>query len=94
MAILAFALPGSVVLLVLLGAYETRRRRSRPGRTLSETYVNEITALFYGTKRRELDQRDSWSMMREDDAQGAPPEMGVDLDRGVAVLRPDDDPGR
>jgi hypothetical protein len=91
---LGFAIPGSVLLLMVGGMYETRRRRNRPGRTLSETYVNEITALFYGTKRRELEQRDSWSMMREDEAQGAPPETGVDLDRGVAVLRPDDDPGR
>jgi uncharacterized protein DUF6191 len=88
-AILAFALPGGVLLLVLVGAYETHRRRTHPGRTLSETYVNEITALFYGTKRNELKQRDSWSMMREDEAQGAPPATGVDLDRGVVVLRPD-----
>lgn len=94
MAILAFSIPGSVVVLVLVGLFETRRRRNHPGQTLSETYVNEFTALFYGTKRMELNHRDSVSMMRDDDAQGAPPDMGVDLDRGVAVLRPDDDPGR
>jgi hypothetical protein len=57
---------------------------------LSATYVNELTAMFYGTKRMALDHRDSMSLMRQEDAQGAPPRLGVDLDRGVVVLRPDD----
>jgi hypothetical protein len=76
-----------VLLLVAVGACETlpRRRRRRTGPRLSATYVNEITAMFYGTKRTELDYRDSWSMMRDEDAEGAPP-LGVDLDRGTVVL--------
>jgi len=50
------------------GAYETlpRKRRQRTGPRLSATYVNEITAMFYGTKRTELDYRESWSMMRDE----------------------------
>lgn len=89
---LGFAIPGPVLLLLAVGAYELRaqRRRKRQGTPLSATYVNEITALFYGSKRIELDHRDSMSMMREEDAQGAPPWLDVDLDRGVVVLRPDD----
>jgi hypothetical protein len=59
-------------------------------RELSTTYVNELTAVFYGTKRIELEHRDSWSILREDDAQGAPPTVGVDLDRGTVTLPPDD----
>lgn len=88
MAWLAFSIPGAVLVLLVVGLYETRRRRSRPGPTLSATYVNEITALFYGSKRTELDHRDSWSMMREDDSEGAPP-LGIDLNSGTAMLRPD-----
>ena len=90
MAWLAFSIPGSVLLLMVVGWYETRRRKRRGtrGPMLSETYVNEFTALFYGTKRTELDHRDSWSMMRDEDAEGAPP-ADVDLDRGTAVLRRD-----
>jgi hypothetical protein len=89
---LGLAVPGGVLLLVAVGAYELRPRkqRKRPGTPLSATYVNEFTALFYGTKRMELDHRDSMSLMREEDAEGAPPGLGVDLDRGVVVLRPDD----
>jgi hypothetical protein len=87
---LGLAIPGGVLLLMAMGAYESRKRRKRPGTPLSATYVNELTAVFYGTKRMELDHRDSMSMMREEDAQGAPPGLGVDLDRGVVVLRPDD----
>jgi hypothetical protein len=85
---LAFGVPGMVLLLLALGAYELRpsRRRRRAGTPLSATYVNEVTALFYGSKRVELDHRDSWSMLREDDAQGAPPGLGVDLDNHTVIL--------
>ncbi|HWC78484.1 MAG TPA: DUF6191 domain-containing protein [Pseudonocardiaceae bacterium] len=87
---LSFSIPGGVLLLVTLGAIEIlRRRRKRTGPMLSETYVNEFTAIFYGSKRTELDHRDSFSMMREEDAEGAPP-LGVDLDRGVVTLGPEE----
>ena len=67
-----------------------REAAKRTGKRLSATYVDEYTAIFYGTKRMELNHRDSVEMLREEDAQGAPPRLGVDLDRGVVVLRPDD----
>jgi hypothetical protein len=90
--VLTWGVPGGTLLLVAGGMYEMRRqqRRKRTGTPVSATYVNEFTAMFYGTKRVELDHRDSMSMMREQDAEGAPPRMGVDLDRGIVVLRPDD----
>ncbi|SDI61336.1 hypothetical protein SAMN05192558_106283 [Actinokineospora alba] len=83
-----WVIPIPVLLLVAVGVYELRaqRWRKRPGTPISATYVNEFTAIFYGTKRTELDHRDSMSLMREDDAQGAPPGLGVDLDRGIVVL--------
>src|SRR5207248_1362876 len=93
---LSLGIPGGVLLLVAVGAAETllRRRRRQTGTPLTETYVNEFTAMFYGTKRVELDHRDSWSMMRDEDAEGAPSTMGVDLDRGIVTLRPDGDTRR
>ncbi|TNC29063.1 DUF6191 domain-containing protein [Amycolatopsis alkalitolerans] len=87
-----WSLPGGVLLLVATAVYETLRHRHRRKRKtpLATTYVNEFTAMFYGTKRMELDHRESMSMMRDEDAQGAPPDHGVDLNRGVARLnRPD-----
>jgi hypothetical protein len=89
---LSFSIPGMVLLLMAVAAFELapRKRRRRSGTPVSATYVNEVTALFYGSKRMELDHRDSQSLMREEDAQGAPPTMGVDLGRGVVHLRPDD----
>ncbi|HWE91015.1 MAG TPA: DUF6191 domain-containing protein [Pseudonocardiaceae bacterium] len=86
---LAFSLPAGVLLLVIVGAYETKRRRRRPGPTLSATYLDEVTAVLYGTKRQELDHRNSWSMLRAEDAQGAPPRLGVDLEHGIVRLPPD-----
>ncbi|WP_222718873.1 DUF6191 domain-containing protein [Actinokineospora xionganensis] len=79
-----WVIPIPVLLLVAYGVYELRTKKRAP---VSATYVNEFTAIFYGTKRMELDHRDSMSLMREDDAQGAPPGLGVDLDRGVVVLQ-------
>jgi len=92
MAWLSFSIPGAVLLLMAVAAFELapRKRRKRSGTPVSATYINEVTALFYGSKRMELDHRDSQSLMRDEDAQGAPPKMGVDLERGVVVMRPED----
>ena len=91
-AVLLWSIPAGTLLVVAVGGYELlrERRRRRTGTRLSATYINEFTAMFYGTKRMELDHRDSVSMLREEYAQGAPPQLGVDLDRGIVVLRPDD----
>ncbi|HVV20027.1 MAG TPA: DUF6191 domain-containing protein [Pseudonocardiaceae bacterium] len=90
--ILAFAIPGGVVLMVATGVFELvrQKRRRRSGAPITATYIDEYTAMFYGTKRIELDHRDSMSMMRDEEAEGAPPTMSIDLDRGIVVLRPDD----
>jgi Family of unknown function (DUF6191) len=89
--VLSLSIPGVVVLMVAVGVYELvrQRRRKRVGTPVTATYLNEFTAMFYGTKRVELDNRDSTSMLREEDAQGAPPWLDVDLDRGIVVLRPE-----
>ncbi|HEX4725346.1 MAG TPA: DUF6191 domain-containing protein [Pseudonocardiaceae bacterium] len=91
MAWLSFTIPGGVLLLMAVAAFELapRRRKKRAGAPVSATYVNEVTAMFYGSKRMELDHRDSQSLMREDDAEGAPPHMGVDLDGGIVRIRDD-----
>ncbi|HEV3356188.1 MAG TPA: DUF6191 domain-containing protein [Pseudonocardiaceae bacterium] len=88
-ALLAFGLP--IVALIWLGWLIVRHTTGKRGKqTFSEITVNEYTALFYGTKRRELDHRDSWSMMREDDEAAAPPGgPAVDLDSGTMTIRPD-----
>ncbi|CCH28419.1 DUF6191 domain-containing protein [Actinosynnema sp. NPDC047251] len=88
--VLTWGVPGGVLSVVAIGVYDVvrQRRRRRTGRTLSATYLDEVTAMFYGTKRVQLDHQESMSLMREEDAQGAPPRTGVDLDRGIVVLRP------
>jgi hypothetical protein len=88
---LGLGIPGAVLLLIAIGTWELRpkRQKKRAGTPLSATYVNELTALFYGTKRVELDHRDSISMMRDEDPQAAPPNQDIDLDKGTVTLRPD-----
>ncbi|KAA0021415.1 DUF6191 domain-containing protein [Antrihabitans cavernicola] len=84
---LGLSLPLGVLVLLAVGGFELRRkRRSQLRSTLSATYVDELTALFYGSKRMELDHRDSTSMLRDDDSDGAPRQMDIDLDRGTAAL--------
>jgi hypothetical protein len=87
MTALALIGPAAVLLLVIVGAYELLRqkRRKKVGTPLAATYVNEVTAMFYGTKRMELDHRDSVSMMRDEEAQGGPP-ADLDLDSGTVTL--------
>jgi hypothetical protein len=86
---LMLGIPAGVLIMVAVGAAEAliRGRRGKSGTPFTATYVDELTAVFYGTKRMELEHRKSTAMMRHEDAQGAPPRVGVDLDRGVVVVR-------
>ncbi|WP_020657305.1 DUF6191 domain-containing protein [Amycolatopsis benzoatilytica] len=93
---IGLALPGATILLLIVGGWELRRKNkpSRLKARLSSTYLDEVTAFLYGTKRNELEHRDSVEMTLEEQAQGAPPLGRVDLDRGVVVVRPGASPGR
>ncbi|MGK8487927.1 DUF6191 domain-containing protein [Nocardia asiatica] len=93
-SVLQWSIPGWVILLVLVAVYElTVNKRRRHRRTpISGTFTDEFTALFYSTKRMELDHRESVSMLRDEQDQGAPPLVGLDLERRTVVLRKD--PGR
>lgn len=85
---LAFGLP-LAALFALTWLIVRHKTGKRTKRSFTEITVNEYTALFYGTKRRELDHRDEWSMMRDDEAQGAPPDgPALDLDSGTMTFRP------
>jgi hypothetical protein len=89
MAALVFGVP-IAVLLALSWLIVRHRTRKRTKPSFTEINVNEWTALFYGTKRRELDHRDSWSMMRDEQAQATPPGgPALDLDRGTMTIHPD-----
>ncbi|MEV4240606.1 DUF6191 domain-containing protein [Nocardia sp. NPDC049737] len=91
--LLGWSIPGWVLLLLAVALYEALTRKRRKRRTpVSGTFTDEFTAMFYATKRMELDHRDSVSMLRDEEAQGAPPGFGVDLDRQTAFLRRQDPP--
>ncbi|MCR6488806.1 DUF6191 domain-containing protein [Amycolatopsis sp. OK19-0408] len=91
---LGLALPGGVLILLVVAAVELRPRKrgSRFKARLSATYLDETTAFLYGTKRRELEHRETMSMLVETDADGAPPLRDVDLEAGTARIRPRSDP--
>ncbi|MFE9748639.1 DUF6191 domain-containing protein [Saccharothrix saharensis] len=85
--VLAWSIPGGTLSVVGVAVFELlrQRRRKRKGTPLATTTVNEITAMFYGSKRMELDHRDSVAVMREEEPQSAPP-LRLDLDDGVVRL--------
>jgi hypothetical protein len=86
------SLPALAVLLIALAILERVWRRVRGERKsgdVSGVAFDEFTSFLYGTKRVELDQRVTQSLMREEENDGAPPHQ-VDLDRGVVTLRPRD----
>jgi hypothetical protein len=92
------SLPGLVVLLVVVAALERFGlwasnhswlpwRRDRHGTPVSAAGFEELDAFMGAGKRHELDQRNHSLMMREDEDDGAPPAMRVDLDGNRIVLR-------
>jgi hypothetical protein len=92
------SLPGLVFLLVLVAALERFGlwagnrswlpwRRKHDGTPVSAAGFEELDAFMGAGKRHELDQRNHSLMMRQDEDDGAPPEMKVDLDGNRVVLR-------
>lgn len=80
---------------LLLGACETIRyqRDRKPRRSLYRIGDDQLTMLLTASKRIELEHRDSFSMMRDDEDQGGPPPLGVDLDNGTVYLPRPPTPG-
>ena len=71
----AASIPGLVVMLVLLAAFERFSRYARSGRgrasangPLGGIAFDEITTLFYAGKRDELVHREALALMRDDAA--------------------------
>ncbi|MFD5461279.1 DUF6191 domain-containing protein [Kitasatospora sp. NPDC127059] len=81
--------------LVVLAGLQVRdesspHRRSRPAVGVGGGgggLVDELHAIFSPGKRIQVEQRREQTSRRDDTEAGAPPHFGVDLDRGVAVLR-------
>ncbi|MDI2129882.1 DUF6191 domain-containing protein [Yinghuangia seranimata] len=70
-------------------AWIRRRLRSRApgaGPGVGATATEELHAFLSAGKRVQLEQRRSEELIRVDDEAGAPPH-GVDLERGVVVIR-------
>ncbi|MFC4603112.1 DUF6191 domain-containing protein [Rhodococcus kronopolitis] len=96
----AMTIPGLLCLLVLLAFAETLWNRltggralpwtrKHGGRTVSATGFEEVTALFQGSKHHEFEQRQTALMHREDEGDGAPPRVRVDIASNTVVLRPE-----
>jgi hypothetical protein len=92
------SLPGLVVLLVVLAALERFGlwagdrswlpwRRKREGTPMSAAGFEELDAFFAAGKRHDLDERSHSLMLRDDEEEGAPPLMRVDLEGERIVLR-------
>jgi hypothetical protein len=85
------SMPALVILLVVvagidrIGQSANRRvrlpwRKEESGRPLAASGIEEMHAIFYAAKRRELDRRRTSLMLRDEEADGAPPHSTVDLD--------------
>ncbi|WP_329261411.1 DUF6191 domain-containing protein [Actinoallomurus sp. NBC_01490] len=92
------SIPGLVLVLVVLASIDrmgraARRRLRLPwrspesGRPLAAPGLDEMQAIFYATKRHELDERRTSLMLRDEEGDGAPPRSEVDLHSGKAVIR-------
>lgn len=98
MALLVFAmsLPGLLVGLVVLAAVDRlglllTRRSGLPWfrdghRPASALALDELQAMFYGAKRHSIEQRRHELVLRDDEQNGAPPRIHIDLEAGRAVI--------
>ncbi|GAB7187904.1 DUF6191 domain-containing protein [Kitasatospora sp. Ki12] len=64
-----------------------RQRQRGPGAGFGVAGLDELHALFSPGKRIQVEQKKEQLALRDDAQAGSPPHLGVDLDRGVAVLR-------
>ncbi|MFE6055159.1 DUF6191 domain-containing protein [Kitasatospora sp. NPDC056446] len=64
-----------------------RPRKRGPGAGMGAGGLDELHALFSPGKRIQVEQKREQLALRDDAQAGSPPGFGVDLDRGVAVLR-------
>ncbi|MFJ9444176.1 DUF6191 domain-containing protein [Kitasatospora sp. NPDC101235] len=82
----------AVLGLVLLAAWQvwgessSRPRGRGPGAGTGVGGLEELHALFSPGKQVQVEQKREQLAQRDDAQAGAPPHLGVDLDRGVAVL--------
>ncbi|RKT11672.1 hypothetical protein BX285_5627 [Streptomyces sp. 1114.5] len=89
----------AVLGLVVLAAWQIRdeasaRPRPRgPGVATGVGGLEELHALFSPGKRIQVEQKKEQLALRDDAQAGSPPHFGVDLERGVAVLRAGPGPG-
>jgi Family of unknown function (DUF6191) len=94
------SIPGLVLLLVVFATVDRIGRKAgsrlrlpwrtaESGRPLAAPGIDEMQALFYATKRYELDERRTSLMLRDEEHDGAPPHSEVDLDTGKAIIRKD-----
>jgi hypothetical protein len=98
---LALSLPVSVLCFVALAVAEALCirfsgsglvpwLRHRSGRSLSTTAMEGLSVAVSPDKHLELEQRDTESLLRDDEEAGAPPtrgHRGIDLDAGTALIR-------
>ncbi|MEV4558817.1 DUF6191 domain-containing protein [Kitasatospora sp. NPDC049285] len=95
----AVSIPGLVCVLVLLAfvdqlALAAQRSRWIPWRgtgregQVSATGFEQLHAQFAAGKQAELEQRKTTLMLRDEEGEGAPPRSTVDLEGGLAVIRP------
>jgi hypothetical protein len=75
-----------VIPLFIASAIRNLARRGRGGGA-GAVGVEELHALLYPAKRIQMDERQAQAMLRDDEADGAPKRMGIDLDAGVARIR-------
>ncbi len=81
-------IPGWVLLLLAVAVFEALTRKGRGRRTpVASTCTDELTAVFYPTKRMELDHRASTSMLADTESPSTAPPFILDLSGGKAVLR-------
>lgn len=86
--LVGFALPSLVIGLVTLGTVEIvlNRTRGRRGTASASPGFEALEVLFAPAKRHEVEERQSQSLMRDEEQSGDRPFSRIDLERGKAWI--------
>ncbi len=85
----ALTLPALVIALLVLGTLDlaaSRRPGARRGTAVSSTGFEVLEAVFHPAKHHEIAERESKSLLRDEQGEAAPPLSRVDLVAGTAHL--------
>ncbi len=86
--LVAMGLPVMVLALTILGIRDLRSDRHRRGRgsAMAAAGFDLLQEALYPSKRHEIEQREHQALLADSAAESGPPNIALDLEKGIATV--------